>query len=191
MGTGDKARLQREHDEARSESERVSLKLSMYLEVGFDSCWFPSFEVLTPRTTRRSESLARRAFDSLSAGKGPASLAAEGAHHIVGEGSSQISEERALTPFQAERSEPAGQSVFIQQRKRYRTPVQRRHLGTLSTLVDSYPVRGKAPGWRRRRSVEDLAHGTTKVLAQAALEDVNATNANHVDAIVSCYCCCC
>ena len=27
-----------------------------YIYVYNDSCWFPSFEVLTPRTTRRSES---------------------------------------------------------------------------------------------------------------------------------------
>ena len=47
METQDKARLHIKQYEAEMWEQKASL---CYLQIGFDSRWFPPFEVLTPRT---------------------------------------------------------------------------------------------------------------------------------------------
>ena len=68
--------------------------------------------------------------------------------------------------------------VSLHHRERRASPRLPNHPGTLSTLLYYHPVLAPRLG-RGSRSVEDLACGTSEVLAHAALEEIHSTKANH------------
>ena len=76
----------------------------------------------------------------------------------------------------------------LDQRPRNPPPGLITHPGTLSTTLNHNPVVRPALGLGGR-SVEDLAHSTAEVLAQAAPEEIYSAEANH-GCCCCCWCCC-